>query len=411
MLKNKLNIAHLHWGFPPVIGGVETHLTILLPTFVSMGHKTSLLTCSFEGYPGEEDYKGVKVTRNPVMDLNWLYKRGLDGIQVEVSRVFKEFIDKNKPDVLHVHNMNYFSKVHIKSLEDLAIQKGIPLFLTAHNAWDDVQFLELTSTISWSHIIAVSHFIAKELNGIGCDHNIVTTIHHGVDEDMFNPNVDTKNILDKYPQLKGKRVIFHPARMGLAKGCDVSIKALRAVKKKYPDVMLVLAGTKNIIDWGETQQKDIAYMVQLVEKFGLRDNVLIDSYDLTEMPALYNVAQVCVYPSSSFEPFGLTMLESMACSRPMIVTNTGGMPEIIFDSVNGFVIPVKASEELASRIIQLMENKDLRERLGKTGRKMVETSYKKIDVAQTTLNLYKKYLKVEEDPLDRAGTTCKMFTT
>ena len=392
MSKKKLNIAHLHWGFPPVIGGVETHLTILLPTFVSMGQTASLLTCSFEGYPGEDDYNGVKITRNPVMDLNWLYKRGLDGIQVETSKVFKKFIDKNKPDILHAHNMNYFSKDHIKALERLSRQKGIPLFLTAHNAWDDVQFLELTSTISWSHIISVSHFIAKELNGIGCNHNIVTTIHHGVDEDMFNPKVNTKKMLKKYPQLKEKRVIFHPARMGLAKGCDVSIKALRVVKRKYPDVMLVLAGTKNIIDWGETQQKDIAYMVQLVEKFGLRDNVLIDSYDLKDMPALYNLSQVCVYPSSSFEPFGLTMLEAMACSRPMIVTKMGGMPEIISDGVNGFVIPVKDSEELASRIIQVMADKDLRARLGATGRKMVETSYTKKAVAQATLDLYKKYL-------------------
>lgn len=392
MSKKKLNIAHLHWGFPPVIGGVETHLTILLPTFVKMGHNASLLTGSFEGYPGEDDYMGAKITRNPVMDLNWLYKRGLDGIQVEASRVFENFIDKNKPDVLHVHNMNYFSKAHIKALERLSLEKGIPLFLTAHNAWDDVQFLELTSTIAWTHIIAVSHFIAKELNGIGCDHRIVTTIHHGVDEEMFTPKVDTKKILEKYPQLKGKRVIFHPARMGLAKGCDVSIKALRAVKRKYPDVMLVLAGTKNIIDWGDTQQKDIAYMVQLVEKFGLRDNVLIDSYDLMDMPALYNVSQVCVYPSSSFEPFGLTMLEAMACAKPMIVTKMGGMPEIISDGINGFVIPVKDSEELASRIIQVMADGDLQQRLGETGRKMVETSYRKIDVAQTTLDLYKKYL-------------------
>ncbi len=180
--------------------------------------------------------------------------------------------------------------------------------------------------------------------------------------------------------------------MGLAKGCDVSIKALRTVIKKYPDVMLILAGTKNIIDWGDTQQKDIAYMVQLIDKFGLRDNVLIDSYDLSDMPDLYNVSQVCVYPSSSFEPFGLTMLEAMACSRPMIVTKMGGMPEIISDAVNGFVIPVKDSEELASRIIQLMADQDLRERLGETGRSMVEKSYTKKSVAHATLDVYKKYL-------------------
>lgn len=392
MSKKSLNIAHLHWGFPPVIGGVETHLTILLPTFVSMGHKVSLLTCSFEGYPGEDDYKGVKITRAPIMDLNWLYKRGLDGIQGEVEEVFNEFVDKNKPDILHAHNMHYFSTAHAKALEAISIKKGIPLFLTAHNAWDDVQFLELTTTIKWSHIIAVSHFITKEIIGIGYPHNGVTTVHHGVDEKMFRPNIDTKKILKKYPQLKGKRSIFHPARMGLAKGCDVSIKALRTVIKKYPNVMLILAGTKNIIDWGETQQKDIAYMVQLIERFGLRDNVLVDSYDLEDMPALYNVSQVCVYPSSSFEPFGLTMLEAMACSRPMIVTKMGGMPEIISDAVNGFVIPVKDSQELASRIIQLMADQELREQLGITGRSMVEKSYTKKAVAYATFDLYKKYL-------------------
>jgi len=392
MSKKNLNIAHLHWGFPPVIGGVETHLTILLPTFVSKGHKASLLTCSFEGYPGEDDYHGVKITRAPIMDLNWLYKRGLDGIQVEVEEVFNKFVDKNKPDILHAHNMNYFSVAHARVLEEISVKKGIPLFLTAHNAWDDVQFLELTTTIKWSHIIAVSHFIAKELIGVGCHHNRVTTVHHGVDEKMFNPKINTKKILKKYPQLKGKRSIFHPARMGLAKGCDVSIKALRTVIKKYPDCMLILAGTKNIIDWGETQQKDIAFMVQLIDKFGLRDNVLVDSYALTDMPALYNVSQVCVYPSSSFEPFGLTMLEAMACSRPMIVTKMGGMPEIISDAINGFVIPVKDSQELASRIIQLMADQELREQLGTTGRSMVEKSYTKKIVAQATLDLYKKFL-------------------
>ncbi len=392
MSKKSLNIAHLHWGFPPVIGGVETHLTILLPTFTSMGHATSLLTCSFEGCPGESDYKGVKITRAPIMDLNWLYKRGMDGIQGEVEEVFNKFVDKNNPDILHAHNMHYFSTVHAKVLEEISIKKGIPLFLTAHNVWDDVQFLELTTTIKWSHIIAVSHFINKEIIGIGCHHNHVTTVHHGVDEKMFHPNVNTNKILKKYPQLKGKRSIFHPARMGLAKGCDVSIKALRTVIKKYPDVMLILAGTKNIIDWGETQQKDIAYMVQLIDRFGLRDNVLIDSYDLDDMPALYNVAQVCIYPSSSFEPFGLTMLEAMACSKPMIVTKMGGMPEIISDAVNGFVIPVKDTEELASRIIQLMGDQELSERLGTTGRSMVEKSYTKKSVAHATFDLYKKYL-------------------
>ena len=105
--KKKLNIAHLHWGFPPIIGGVETHLTILLPTFVRMGHNVSLLTGSFEGCPVKDDYKGVRVYRAPIMDLNWLAKRGLHGIEKEVNEVLNKFVDRYKPDVLHAHNMNY----------------------------------------------------------------------------------------------------------------------------------------------------------------------------------------------------------------------------------------------------------------------------------------------------------------
>ena len=391
MSKKKLNIAHLHWGFPPVIGGVETHLTILLPTLVQMGHKVSLLTCSTEDCAGEEVFKGVNVTRMPIMDLNWLCKRGLLGIECEVRSVFNKFIDKNKPDVLHAHNMHYFSKTHAKILEETAAKKGIPVFLTAHNVWDDELFFDLTVNINWTHIIAVSHFIEKELIGIGCSHRKTTTLHHGVDEKMFSPNLDPTPMFKKYPQLKDKKIVFHPARMGLAKGCDVSIKALRFIKEKFPDVMLVLAGTKNIVDWGLTQQKDIAYMVNLVERFNLKDNVLIDSYSLDEMPMLYAASLVAVYPSTAFEPFGLTMLEAMASAKPMIITKAGGMPEIIQDGINGFVIPPKGYEELASRVVQLFSDDNLRERLGEVGRRMVEERYTRKNIAEAVVNLYQEF--------------------
>ncbi len=386
--KKKLRIAHLHWGFPPVIGGVETHLTLLLPTLAEMGHTVSLLTGSTEGAKPEEEFKGIKITRAPIMDLNWLCKRGLHGIETEINNVFNKFMDKNKPDLLHAHNMHYFSKAHVRALENISQKKGIPLFLTAHNAWDDALFFELTTKIKWTHIIAVSHFIEKELTGVGWSHRKITTVHHGIDEKAFHPGIKPKKILKKYPQLKDRRVVFHPARMGWAKGCDVSIKALRLIKEKFPNVMLVLAGTKNIIDWGLTQQKDIAYMVHLVEKFKLRDNVFIDFYLLKEMPYLYAASEVCVYPSNVYEPFGLTMLEAMASGKPMIVTKMGGMPEIIQDGINGFVIPPKNYEELASRVVQLFNDDELRERFGRVGRNMIEKSYTRRHVAKATLDVY-----------------------
>ena len=392
IIKKSLSIAHLHWGFPPIIGGVETHLTIILPQLVKWGHKVYLLTCSASGTNPEEIYEGVKVKRTPLMDLNWLCRRGLEGLEEDIENVFSSFIEEAKPDILHAHNMHYFSKTHAKILEKLAKSKGIPLILTAHNVWDDILFLELTHKIAWSHIIAVSHYIKKEIIGIGVDDRKITVIHHGVDQEKFSPSIKPSKILKRFPRLKDKKIIFHPARLGLAKGCDISIKAVNLVREKYPDIILVLAGSKNIIDWDQMQQKDIAYMVNLIRHFKLEKNILIDFYSLEEMRELYALACVCVYPSTVPEPFGLTMLEAQACGKPMIVTNSGGMPEIIKDGVNGFVINIRDFENLAAKIIQLLEDKKLCRRLGYTGRQIIESHYTKERVTQDTLNLYKKFI-------------------
>ncbi|NGX41796.1 MAG: Spore coat protein SA [Chlamydiae bacterium] len=400
--EKKLSIAHLHWGFPPIIGGVETHLTILLPTLVNLGHNVSLLTCNAEGCKGTDQYKGVEITREPIMDLNWLATRGLQGIEKQVRKVFENFIDKHKPDILHAHNMHFFSKTHARILDEIASKHGIPLFLTAHNVWDDGVFFELSTKINWTHIISVSHFIKKELLGIGCNHRRVTTVHHGINPEQFRPDINPSRIYKKYPQLKNRRVIFHPARMGLAKGCDVSIKALRLIKEQFPDVILVLAGTKNIIDWELTQQKDIAYMVDLVERFNLRDNILIDTYPLEDMPYMYAASEVCIYPSTAFEPFGLTMLEALASGKPMVVTNAGGMPEIIRDGINGFVVPMKGFEELASRVMSLFSDPELRDRFGTTGRDMVESSFTNVTMTNAILNLYYRHLGTAQPPQENA---------
>lgn len=384
------SIAHLHWGYPPIIGGVETHLTILLPALRETGYEVSLLTCTGPGAKIREQCRGVRILRTPLMDLNWLYKRGLNGLEAEIKTVFGHFLDQSRADVIHVHNMNYFSPIHIRTLESLARVRRVPLILTAHNVWDDNLFLDLTRNIKWSHIIAVSHFIKRELIGCGIDDRKITVVHHGIDEKIYSAHGKTARIYEKYPVLKNRSVIFHPARMGLAKGCDVSIKALNIIRERVPNTVLVLAGTKNIIDWGGTQQKDIAYMVDLVDFFKLRNNILIDAFPLKLMPELYRVADVCLYPSSVSEPFGLTMLEALATERPMVVTEMGGMPEIIKDGINGFVVPVRDFEALASRTVQLLQNPRLRDRLGYTGRHMVENHYTREMMTRNTLEVYRR---------------------
>lgn len=395
MVKGKnehLKIAHFHWAFPPLIGGVETHLTIILPEMVELGHTVSLLTGSIEGVDPHYSYKGVSINHTPIMDLSWLQQRGLIGIEGEVRQVFKDFLDENKPDIIHAHNMHYFSKVHAKALESLAKECGCPLILTSHNVWDDLLYLDLTHQIDWTHIIAVSHYIKMQMLGVGVDDSKITVIHHGIDQDRFKPMDPPASILKKHPRLKNREVVFHPARISLVKGCDVSVKAIRIVKQKYPNVLFVFAGAKNIIDWAGTHQGDIAYLVSLIKYFELEDNVMIDVYPLDEMRDLYAASDVVIYPSSAGEPFGLVMLESMAMAKPIIVTRTGGMPEVVQDGINGFVVPVGDFDALAYRIIRVLDNELLARRLGNTGRQILESQYTKRKVTWQTISLYKRFL-------------------
>ncbi|MCK5305655.1 MAG: glycosyltransferase family 4 protein [Candidatus Omnitrophica bacterium] len=392
-LKKNLTILQMHWGFPPTIGGVETHLTLLGPELVKRGHKVYLLTGLPEGTEHEEEYEGMKVYRTPYFDLNWLLQRGFEAIEGELREFLFSYLDKIKPDLIHTHNMHYFSRVHAKLLNDYARSNQVPLILTAHNVWDDGLFLDLTNeVVKWNHIIAVSNYIKEELQSVGVKESRISVVYHGVDTERFKP-ASAQALIKKYPQFKGKKVIFHPARMGLAKGCDTSIKAIAIVKKQVPEVMLILCGIRNIIDWNSTQQKDIAYMLHLIKTLDLEKNVYIDMIPHNLISKFYNLASVSVYPSTACEPFGITMLESLSSSVPMVVTETGGMPEIIQDGLNGYIVKVKKHNDLADRIIRLLKDADSARRLGSNGRDMVLRSFTIEKMVDDTIDVYQQVMK------------------
>ncbi len=391
-MTKQYRILQIHWGFPPTIGGVETHLTILLPELVAQGHTVSLMTGSFPGEEACSRFEGVDVYRDPLLDLNWLVKRGLDGLGPDIEKLFTARMDEFAPDIVHTHNMHYFSEPHARILESICKRRNIPLVLTAHNVWDDSLFLRLTRDIDWTHIIAVSHYIRMELHGVGIDDQRTTTIHHGVNIPRLSQLKGPQHVFRKYPQLKDKKVVFHPARMGIAKGCDVTIKAMRVVVERIPNAMLILAGSKNIIDWSMTQEKDTAYFIDLIRALNLTDHVLIDVFPLEQMPDMYNVSDVVVYPSSVAEPFGLTMLEAFAARRPIIVSDMGGMPEVVQNEISGYIIHQRDYEALSDHIILLMENERLCRRIGESGRRIVEQHYDRFMMTRAHLQVYSKAL-------------------
>ncbi len=381
----------LHWGFPPIIGGVETHLSLLGPQLTKQGYFVTLLTGSVDNQRADYQYKGIEIKRSPLFDLNWLSARGFDGLDQEIQDLIYFFLDKSKPDIIHAHNMHYFSKIHAAALWQYAKKNNIPLLLTVHNIWDDSDFLNLTRNAGWKHIIAVSNYIKFELTGIGLPANKVTVVHHGIDTTKFK-KTNNKEILDQYPILRNRKIIFHPARISLAKGCDIAIKALRLIKQSVPEALLVLAGTKNIIDWGTKQQKEIAYILELAKKLNLQDSLFMRMIPLELMPEFYNLADVSIYPSTAPEPSGMVVLESLASATPIIITNSGGMPEVVRDGVNGFSINVRDYQQLAQHCTTILKDSRMKKLLGENGRRLIKKCYNKEIMINNTIEVYHKVL-------------------
>lgn len=393
-----MRIAQLHWAFPPIIGGVESHLAMLGPELIKNNCSVSLLTGAVKELSYEDWYQGMYIKRTPYLDLNSLSLKKIREQAREIRQEMEQFIDKVRPDVIHAHNMHYFSPVHADILYEIKESRGIPLVLTAHNVWDDDDrvWQEMNKRAHiWDAVIAVSDYIKRELIRAGYAEEKIVTIHHGIDLGRFSPCTaqDVDAIKRKYPQFSGRRVIFHPARMSLDKGCHISVKALKLISKEFPEVLLVLAGTGKTVDWGSHQQKHVKQILGLIEDLGLKDNVFVSFFAWDEMPLVYKAAEFCIYPSCFEEPFGLVMLESMATAKPIVVSRAGGMPEIVQNGVNGFVVTMGNENELAEKCCQLLADPELCRQMGSRGRTMVEKYWTKGIMTGTTLRVYGQVLK------------------
>ena len=384
----------MHWAFPPIIGGVETHLTLLCPELTRRGYNLHLLTGAVDGEPEEFNYHGMRVKRHRFLDLNSLSPQIIKENREQIKDVLHSFLDEVNPEIVHLHNMHYFSPDHLEFLVEYKNHRKKPLVLTAHNVWDDELWEKMLAfKDEWDHVIAVSEFIKKELIRYGFDGDKITTVHHGIDTERFKPGVSTDNPYAKREFFKGKKVIFHPARMSFAKGSDYAVKAFTQVQKVFPDTVLVMAGTSKTVDWGGVQQKEVREIMNLVEENGLHDKVYVQFFNWQEIHWMYEIADICIYPSSFEEPFGLVMLEAMASGKPIVVTESGGMPEVVLDGLNGFVIPKRKPEILAEKLTLLLKDEGLRRKMGETGRKLAEEKYTVKVMTDNTEKAYRAAIK------------------
>jgi glycosyltransferase involved in cell wall biosynthesis len=250
-------------------------------------------------------------------------------------------------------------------------KKSCPVVITLH----DIAFISFPDTFTSatrlykeyavkqsvkraSRIIAVSEFTKLEvMKFLDVPESKLTVIYRGIDE-RFQENsneVQLSSIRTKY-DLQNKFILF-VGTLEPRKNIQKLIQGYAGLlkQKKIPHDLIIVGGQGWLF-------KDIYGMI---EKLGVQNSVKLLGYVAdTDLPLLYNLADVFVYPSL-YEGFGLPPLEAMACGCPVVTSNRSSLPEIVGDAA--MLVDPYDSDAIANGIFQVIDNKDYRQLLRKQG--------------------------------------------
>ena len=129
----------------------------------------------------------------------------------------------------------------------------------------------------------------------------------------------------------------------------------------------------------------------LAADLGIADRLVFTGYR-ADLPDILKVLDVVVHASVQPEPFGRVIVEAMAMGRPVVASNAGGPTEIIDDGQTGFLVPPNDDEALATRIVELLQDPTMAERIGEAGRRAAVEKFSAESHVRLVKEVYAKVL-------------------
>lgn len=274
-----------------------------------------------------------------------------------------------------------------------AKRKKTPLIVTYHGDWEveyggfirkfGIKFLNkflVQKLLSRADIIiSPSKIYIEKSRFLKKNKKKVQVIPNGIKNDEFEipyTKEECKKILG-IPN--NHNILLFVGNLSPYKSPDLLLKAMPTILKYEPNTLLILAGD------GEMKNE----LENMALKLGIQRKILFTGFIENIKRAMYfKSADIFCLPSTmSTESFGIVNLEAMASGVPVIASNIGGIPDVVEDGKTGILVPPNNSEYLSNEIINLIENKNLRIKLGKNGKiKSLDYSWEKI--AQEYLEIY-----------------------
>jgi len=183
--------------------------------------------------------------------------------------------------------------------------------------------------------------------------------------------------------------ILFVGRLAFEKGIFDLLNAFSLLQKRVPNVELLIAGSGS--------PKIQVQVNQLIANLNVSAKVkFLGNIAYSDMPKIHNLADVFCLPSvptkSWAEQFGYSMIEAMACEKPVVSTSSGSIPEIVKDRATGILVKPHSPGGLKSAIEELIINAEERVAFGRNGRKWVLQQFEATNVAGQLANIFNKFI-------------------
>jgi len=362
-------------GFYPIKGGTETVVRNLSVELNRAGVHVDVMTFNMDRkwdpkWKGKiEEINGIKVFKIPA--FNWLPIEHSPRITMGINLIPGRFTNiLSKYNIIHFHEDLSFP------MFSFLVRKHKILHL--HGL--DVNFYKRyhLSRFILKNVadlyISISSRVEKDLMELGISKERIKYLPNGVNTRLFNPQGEKEDDL-----------ILFAGRITKGKGLHVLLECLHYLKRS---VHLVIAGSA---DWSLTYHQDMLSLIEMENQMGKHKIEYLGPLDQQSIIEWYQKASIFVLPSF-MEAFPVVILEALSCETPVIATPVGGVPEIIRNGENGILVPVNNPPKLAEAMQYLLDNNDVRVRLGLDGRKLIKRSFSLDVVAKKLYSIYTSLL-------------------
>ncbi len=351
-----MKILVLSWEFPPrIVGGIARHVAELYPELVKLGHEIHLITVEFGEAPQYEVVEGVHIHRLAVDGadnfFHWIGNMN-DSMGHYGGNLIQE---KGNFDLIHAHDWLVGDaaialKHHFK----------LPLIVTIHateygrhnglhtETQRYIASKEGTLVYNAWRVIVCSDYMRHELQRVfHTPWDKMDVVYNGIrpEKKQRDPDFDHQSFRRRFAN-DNEKILYYVGRMTYEKGISVLLNAAAKVFWELEGKAKLV-----IIGGGSTY-----HLQTQAWHLGIWNKCYFTGFMSDEdLDKFQTVADCAVFPSL-YEPFGIVALESFAAKVPVVVSDTGGLPEVVHHTKTGIVTHANNSDSLAWGILEVLRN-------------------------------------------------------